>query len=130
MVDVTSIDWLKRTHRVLEVHATGDRYEPPALLERPDVWHRPPLGPALSSASTRSGRGSRASQTVQAKAERRALCSRALELRRQGMSVRAIAARLGVGKTTVGKWLYGVEPGGLVCAPTRVELQYGVPWFE
>lgn len=127
---VTSIDWLKRTHRVLEVWADGERYPAPALLERPDFWNRPPMGPALSSAATRGGRGNRRSQSAEAKARRRALCLQAYELRRQGLSQRAIAARLGISKGLVSRWLYGVEPGGVTYAPTRVELQHGVPWYE
>ncbi len=73
------------------------------------VFHRPPLGPArCGKRSTAGGRGHRKSASDAARARRFALCWQAYQLRLQGLSVRVIAARLGVGKTVCGGWLRGV----------------------
>jgi hypothetical protein len=109
MEDVT--EWLRKTGKVTRVYLNGDRCQPPAVIVRSDFWRRPPFGPPLAGRrATAGGRGHRRSQTDQAKAERRRLAYQAYALRRAGHSIRDIATALGVGKTTVGKWLYGVYP--------------------
>jgi hypothetical protein len=103
-------DWQRRTWHVDERGAWGR----PTVLRQPaggvyGPLSRPPLGPPLAGKrATCGGRGNRRCQTDEAKAARVALAWRAYNLRvGGGLSIRDIAETLGVGKTTVGKWLYG-----------------------
>jgi hypothetical protein len=91
------------------------------LWERPDFFDRPPIGPALlGRRSAASGRGHRKTHTATARAARFALCWKAYTMRQRGMTIRDIADSLGVGRTTIGRWLRGVLAGGAVCAPQQL----------
>ena len=130
-----SLEWLLKTGAVIEDYldlTASTRFPPPATIERRDFWNRPPLGPPLAGRrATSGGRGHRVSQSDHAKARRRALAWEAYQMRLEGYSIRAIAEALGVGKTTVGRWLYGVYPeaGALLSGMTpsrHVPLTGGV----
>jgi hypothetical protein len=115
-IRVTRPEWLGRHYALDHIEDDGS-----TLWIRPPFWLRPPIGPALHGRhSSASGRGHRRTHTAEAKAARVALACRAWELRCAGLTIRAIAAQLGVGKTTAGKWLVGVEAGGVEFAPSRI----------
>jgi hypothetical protein len=108
-----SREWALKTSRILvEYSGSGQKHPAPAVLVRDDFWRRPPIGPPLAGKrATAGGRGHRRSASPEAQGERRRLAMQAYRLRTEGgMTIRQIAARLGVGKTTVGRLLYGVLP--------------------
>lgn len=115
-IRITRPEWTGRHYVLDQVNPDGSQ-----LWIRPNFWERPPVGPALRGRhSAAAGRGHRRSHTSEAKADRVRLACLAWELRRQGHTIRTIAAQLGVGKTTVGKWLVGIERGGIEYAPARI----------
>ena len=98
-----SREWALKTSRVVVEHtASGQRYPAPAVLVRPDFWDRPPIGPPLAGRrATASGRGHRRINRGDVQARRRRLAYQAYVMRAEGgFTIREIAARLGVGKTT------------------------------
>lgn len=107
-----SREWALKTGRIVSEYATGEKYPAPAVLVRPDFWRRPPIGPPLAGrAATAGGRGHRRVASGEEQGRRRRLAMEAFRLRTEGgWTIRQIANHLGVGKTTVGRWLYGVVP--------------------
>lgn len=110
-----SREWALKTSIVIdEFTKSGQRYPAPAVLVRPDFWNRPPMAPPLAGwRATAGGRGHRRVATGRAQARRRRLALDAYKLRTEyGLTIREISCCLGVSKTTVGRWLYGVRPNG------------------
>jgi hypothetical protein len=106
---VVSGRWLRQTHRL--IRDDWMPHERPALVLRPSFFDRPPVGPPLAGRlATAAGRGHRTSQSAEARQGRTLLALEAYRLRALGWSIRQIAGHLNIGKTTIGKWLYGCYP--------------------
>ena len=108
---MTSIDWARRSW----VPVRHPEYPSIVTAFRSPQWHkdaarRPPFGPPLlGKRSTAGGRGNRKSASLEARTNRQLLALEALRLRNTtAMTITQIAQEIGVGRTTVGKWLCGI----------------------